>query len=71
MLKMGYKLSSEEHTAPVLVRNAAAAEEAGFAFAAISDHFHPWIDRQGNSPFVWGVLGAVANARIGLRWAQP
>ena len=38
------------------------AEERGFEFALISDHFHPWIDRQGNSPFVWGVLGAIAQA---------
>ena len=38
------------------------AEDAGFTFALISDHFHPWIDRQGQSPFVWGVLGAIAQA---------
>src|SRR5207253_920481 len=36
------------------------AEEAGFPFAMISDHYHPWTDRQGNSPFVWGVLGAIS-----------
>ena len=41
-------------------RNAARAEEAGFDFALVSDHFHPWIDRQGHSPFVWGVLGGIA-----------
>ena len=38
------------------------AEEAGFDFLTISDHFHPWIDEQGHSPFVWSVLGAVAQA---------
>jgi coenzyme F420-dependent glucose-6-phosphate dehydrogenase len=59
-VKIGYHLSSEELPAPALVRNAAAAEEAGFDFATISDHFHPWTDRQGQSPFVWGVLGAIA-----------
>ena len=37
-------------------------EESGFAFALISDHYHPWIDRQGQSPFVWSVLGAIAQA---------
>ena len=42
--------------------NATAAEEAGFSFALISDHFHPWIDRQGESPFVWSVLGGIAGA---------
>lgn len=60
--RIGYALSSEEHPPLDLVRNAALAEERGFEFALISDHFHPWIDRQGNSPFVWGVLGAIAQA---------
>jgi alkanesulfonate monooxygenase SsuD/methylene tetrahydromethanopterin reductase-like flavin-dependent oxidoreductase (luciferase family) len=58
--EFGYALSSEEHSAPDLVANATAAEEAGFSFALISDHFHPWIDRQGQSPFVWSVLGGIA-----------
>ena len=38
------------------------AEETGFAFASISDHFHPWVDSQGHSPFVWSVLGGIAHA---------
>ena len=62
MTEFGYALSSEEHSAPDLVANATAAEEAGFSFALISDHFHPWIDRQGQSPFVWSVLGGIAGA---------
>lgn len=62
MTAIGYALSSEEHAPLDLVRNAQRAEEAGFSFALISDHFHPWIDRQGHSPFVWGVLGAIAQA---------
>jgi G6PDH family F420-dependent oxidoreductase len=61
-MKIGYKLSSEEHGPAELVRYAARAEKAGFEFAAISDHFHPWIDRQGQSPFVWAVLGGIAQA---------
>jgi coenzyme F420-dependent glucose-6-phosphate dehydrogenase len=61
-LTIGYKLSSEEHDATALIRNAGAAEDAGFTLAAISDHFHPWIDRQGQSPFVWAVLGGIATA---------
>ncbi|HEY0391542.1 MAG TPA: TIGR03557 family F420-dependent LLM class oxidoreductase [Solirubrobacterales bacterium] len=60
--QIGYSLSCEEHDGPSLVRQAARAERAGFSFAGISDHFHPWIDRQGESPFVWGVLGAIAQA---------
>jgi G6PDH family F420-dependent oxidoreductase len=62
LAELGYSLSSEEFTAPRLVRLAARAEQAGFAFAGISDHFHPWVDAQGESPFVWGVLGAIAEA---------
>ena len=62
MVSIGYQLSSEEHSAPDLVRYAELAEKAGFSFALISDHFHPWIDRQGQSPFVWSTLGAIAQA---------
>jgi coenzyme F420-dependent glucose-6-phosphate dehydrogenase len=62
MTSIGYALSSEEHTPADLVRHAALAEQRGFRFALISDHFHPWTDRQGQSPFVWGVLGAIAQS---------
>jgi G6PDH family F420-dependent oxidoreductase len=61
-MELGYAISSEEHRPLDLVRNAAQAEEAGFTFALVSDHFHPWTDRQGQSPFVWGVLGGIALA---------
>jgi coenzyme F420-dependent glucose-6-phosphate dehydrogenase len=62
MLKIGYALSSEEHAPNDLVRYAQRAEEAGFDFALISDHYHPWIDHQGHSPFVWSVIGGIAQA---------
>ena len=62
MTAFGYALSSEEHAPSDLVRNARLAEEAGFEFALVSDHFHPWIDRQGHSAFVWSVLGGIAGA---------
>ena len=61
-MTLGYTLSSEEQRPLDLVRQAARAEECGFEFALISDHYHPWIDRQGQSPFVWGVLGGIAEA---------
>jgi coenzyme F420-dependent glucose-6-phosphate dehydrogenase len=67
MARLGYALSCEEHGPRELVRNARLAEEAGFEFALISDHFHPWIDRQGESPFVWSVLGAIAETTERLR----
>jgi len=60
MVKIGYSLSSEEHQAQKLVQYAKQAEDAGFTFALISDHYHPWIDKQGESPFVWSVLGGIA-----------
>src|SRR3954454_24321512 len=66
-VELGYTLSSEEHLPNDLVANARAAEEAGFTFALISDHFHPWVDAQGQSPFVWSVIGAIAQATERLR----
>lgn len=62
MVEIGYFLSSEEHDARELVDGAKMAEQAGFRKAWISDHFHPWNDAQGESPFVWTVLGAVLQA---------
>lgn len=69
MTLYGYTLSSEEHGPRELVDHAVAAEAAGFSFAVISDHYHPWLDRQGNSPFVWGVLGALSQATERLSFA--
>jgi G6PDH family F420-dependent oxidoreductase len=66
MLKLGYKLMSEEHGPKALVDNARLAEQAGFDFAAISDHFSPWLEEQGHSPLAWAVLGAVAQATDGI-----
>lgn len=62
MIQIGYKLCSEEQSPQELVECARRAEEIGFSFAMISDHFHPWIDRQGQSSFVWAVLGGIAQA---------
>jgi coenzyme F420-dependent glucose-6-phosphate dehydrogenase len=65
--EIGYTLSGEEQGPRDLVRLASRAEDVGFGFAMISDHFHPWIDRQGHSPFVWGVLGGIAESTERLR----
>lgn len=67
MAEIGYALSSEEATPNDLVRYARRAEESGFAFALISDHFHPWIPRQGNSPFAWSVIGGISQVTRRLR----
>lgn len=62
MIEIGYSLSSEEVRPKELIRYAKRAEELGFGFALISDHYHPWIERQGQSPFVWSVIGAISEA---------
>jgi len=67
MARIGIALSSEEHKPAGLARFAAAAKEQGFEDVWVSDHFHPWVDRQGQSPFVWTALGAMATAAPGVR----
>ena len=62
MVQLGYKLSSEEHPPSDLIANARRAEEVGFGFGMISDHYHPWVDAQGQSPFVWSVIGGISQA---------
>jgi len=66
-MKIGYALSSEEHSPVDLVRFAQRAEAIGFEFALISDHFHPWVDKQGHSAMVWCTIGAIAQATSRLR----
>ena len=60
MAELGFFLSSEEHTPQELVQQAQLAEANGFSSVWISDHFHPWLDDQGQSPFVWSVIGGIA-----------
>jgi len=60
MTRYGYFLSSEEYEPASLVRQARMAEQAGFEALWISDHFHPWLDQQGQSSFVWAVIGAIS-----------
>jgi coenzyme F420-dependent glucose-6-phosphate dehydrogenase len=67
MVRIGYSLSSEEFSPAELVKCAKIAQDSGFSFALISDHFHPWTNNQPNSPFVWSVLGALAQAVQGLK----
>jgi G6PDH family F420-dependent oxidoreductase len=67
MVEVGYKLSSEEHGPLDMICHAKQAEDAGFAFAMISDHYHPWIDNQGHSPFVWGTIGGISQTTSKIR----
>ena len=61
-MKIGYFLSSEEFGPADQLTQARLAEQSGFSGLWISDHYHPWVNAQGNSPFVWGVLGALSQA---------
>lgn len=67
-MQIGYKLSSEGFGPKELIRQAVRAEQVGFDFVEMSDHFHPWLDVQGHSSFTWTVFGAIAaqTDRMGL-----
>jgi len=67
MVNYGYTLSSEEQGPREMGSNAVRAEELGFEFLSISDHFHPWIPEQPHSPFVWSTIGGVAMATERIR----
>jgi G6PDH family F420-dependent oxidoreductase len=60
MVQIGYTMMCEQAGPRQLVEDVVAAEAAGFDFAVISDHYFPWLDAQGHSPYAWSVLGAAA-----------
>ncbi len=68
MTSFGYTLMTEQSGPRELVRYALAAEQAGFDFEVMSDHYSPWLTEQGHAPYAWTTLGAVAHAteRVGL-----
>ncbi len=66
-MRIGYFLSSEEWGPRELISQAVKAKEAGFDGLWISDHFHPWNDKQGHSPFVWSTVGAISQAAPGMK----
>lgn len=59
-MRIGYKLMTEGFGPQEIVRQAVAAEQAGFDFVELSDHFHPWLESQGHSGNTWVMLGAIA-----------
>ena len=67
-MQIGYKLATEGFAPKELIRQAVLAEQAGFDFVEMSDHFHPWVEAQGHSAFTWSLLSAIAmrTERIGL-----
>ncbi|NXY97025.1 TIGR03557 family F420-dependent LLM class oxidoreductase [Streptomyces sp. BR123] len=62
MVRIGYTMMTEQAGPRALVGHVVAAEEAGFDFSVISDHYFPWLDEQGHAPYAWSVLGAAAQA---------
>ncbi|MBB4919637.1 TIGR03557 family F420-dependent LLM class oxidoreductase [Streptosporangium saharense] len=62
MVAIGYTMMCEQTPARQLVEDVAEAERAGFDYAVISDHYFPWIEEMGHSPYAWSVLGAAAQA---------
>lgn len=66
-MEIGYVIAAEEQDPLDLVRDARRAEEAGFDYLSVTDHYHPWIREQGQSSFVWSLLGAIASATSTIR----
>lgn len=66
-MEIGFKLMAERHGVTELVRQAVRAEEAGFDFVEISDHYHPWLFEHEHSPFAWSVMAAIAQATERIR----
>ncbi|MEU9088011.1 TIGR03557 family F420-dependent LLM class oxidoreductase [Streptomyces sp. NPDC048357] len=62
MVAIGYTMMTEQAGPRELVEHVVGAEAAGFDFSVISDHYFPWLDEQGHSPYAWSVLGAAAQA---------
>jgi G6PDH family F420-dependent oxidoreductase len=62
MAAIGYTMMGEQRSPKDMVGDVVAAEHTGFDFSVISDHFHPWVEAQGHSPYTWSVLGAAAQA---------
>jgi G6PDH family F420-dependent oxidoreductase len=68
-VKFGYTLYCEGNGPKSLIEQAVLAEESGFDFLVISDHYHPWLDEQEHAGFAWSILGAVAQATSRIRLA--
>jgi G6PDH family F420-dependent oxidoreductase len=62
VVQFGYTMMCEQSRPDQLVRDVQLAEECGFDFSVTSDHFNPWLESQGHSPYAWSVLGAAAQA---------
>ena len=68
-MKIGLKIATEAFGPKEVVRQAQAAEDAGFDFVELSDHYHPWLESQGHSAFTWSMLGSIARPPNGSDWS--
>ncbi|WBB68203.1 TIGR03557 family F420-dependent LLM class oxidoreductase [Micromonospora sp. WMMD812] len=59
-MQIGYKLATEGYGPKEIIRQAVRAEQVGFDFVEMSDHYHPWLEAQGHSAFTWSLLGSIA-----------
>ncbi|MDN3261345.1 LLM class F420-dependent oxidoreductase [Streptomyces sp. CSDS2] len=62
MVQIGYTMMTEQAGPRDLVEHVVGAEEVGFDFSVISDHYFPWLRAQGHASYAWSVLGAAAQA---------
>jgi coenzyme F420-dependent glucose-6-phosphate dehydrogenase len=60
--KFAYFCGHEQWQPEVLVEHAVLAEEAGFDFVVVSEHFHPWVDDTSASGYAFATIGAMARA---------
>lgn len=66
MTRFGYTMMCEQARPDQLVRDVRLAEEAGFDFSVISDHYAPWLEEQGHAGYAWAILGAAAQATASI-----
>lgn len=59
MYHIGYAVMCEQFGPNELLDYSKQAEESGFTSLMVSDHFHPWVPQQGQSPFAWSLMGAL------------
>jgi alkanesulfonate monooxygenase SsuD/methylene tetrahydromethanopterin reductase-like flavin-dependent oxidoreductase (luciferase family) len=72
MTLIGYTMMCGQAGPKQLVRDVALAEEAGLDFVVISEHYFPWLEAQGHSPYAWSVPGAAVQATRHIpSWRGP
>ncbi|MEM3857471.1 MAG: TIGR03557 family F420-dependent LLM class oxidoreductase [Thermoprotei archaeon] len=67
-IRFGYRAAQEEHDAVSLIRNSVHAEQLGFEFIVVSDHFHPWFNTDAHACFAMSWLGALGQATKSVRF---